>query len=332
MRRRGCIKLLTGVAVGWLLAAPVATWAQHAGKVYRIGYLSYSSPGANPHLHEAFRQGMRELGWVEGQDIIVDHRFAEGDVDRLSELAAELVRIDVDVIVTTGTPATIAAKNATSTIPIVAVTLGDPVGLGAVASLGHPGGNITGFSAFVGMDIYGKQLELLKETVPEIREVTILSDPVNPSHALAVRDLKLAAQALRVRLQLLEARGLKEFDGAFSAMRKEHERALLVISDSVFIRHKTQLADLAARNRFPSMYTVREHVEAGGLMSYGPNLLDVFRRSAAFVDKIFKGAKPNDLPVQQPTKFELVINLKTAKALGITIPPMLLARADEVIE
>jgi putative ABC transport system substrate-binding protein len=275
---------------------------------------------------------MRELGWVEGQNIIIDYRFAEGDVDRLSDLAAELVRIHSDVIVATGTPAAIAAKNATSTIPIVATNFGDPVGLGLVASLGHPEGNITGFSFSVGMGIYGKQLELLKETVPKIRDVAILSNPANPSHTLAIRDLKVAAQTLRVRLRLLEAGGLKEFDGALAEMSKEHEGALLVVSDSVFIRHKTQLADLAAKNRFPSMYVIREHVEAGGLMSYGPNLLDLFRRSATFVDKIFKGATPNDLPVQQPTKFELVINLKTAKALGLTIPQSILLRADEVIE
>jgi putative ABC transport system substrate-binding protein len=331
VRRREFITLLGGVAVGWLLVPPFAQ-AQQVGKVYRIGYLSYSTFGANPHLHEAFRQGMRELGWVEGQNIIIDYRFAEGNFSRLSDLAVELVRIDADVIVATGTPAAIAAKNATSTIPIVATNFGDPVGLGLVASLGHPGKNITGFSFSVGMDIYGKQLELLKETVPQIREVAILSNPANPSHALAIRELKVAAQALRVKFQFLEARGLKEFDGALAAMSKEHEGALLVVSDSVFVRQKTQLADLAAKNRLPSIYVIREHVEAGGLMSYGPNLLDLFRRSATYVNKIFKGAKPADLPVQQPTKFELIINLKTAKALDITIPATLLSRADEVIE
>ena len=329
MRRRKFITLLSGTAVGWLLAAPVAARAQQGGKVKRIGYLSYSSPAANPHLHDAFRQGMRELGWIDGQSFVIDFRFAEGDVDRLSNLAVELVRIDADVIVATGTPATIAAKNATSTIPIVATNFGDPVGLGVVASLGHPGGNITGFSFGV---TYAKLLELLQETVPNIREVTILSNPANPSHALAMKDLKVAAQALRVSLQLLEAQGVKEFDNAFAAIPKEHERALLVISDSVFIRHKTQLAVLTAKNRLPSVYAFREYVEAGGLMSYGPNLFDLFRRSAAFVDRIFRGAKPNDLPVQEPTKFELVINVKTANALGINIPPTLLARADEIIE
>jgi putative ABC transport system substrate-binding protein len=275
---------------------------------------------------------MRELGWVESQNFVIDYRFAEGDDDRLSDMAAELVRIDADVIVTTGTPATIAVKNATSTIPVVATNFGDPVGLGVVASLGHPGGNITGFAFSVGMDIYGKQLEFLKETVPKVREVAILSNQANPSHVLAITHLKVAAQALRVKLQFLEAGGLNEFDGALAAMSKEHAGALLVVSDSVFIRHKTQLADLAAKNRLPSMYVIRDHVEAGGLMSYGPNFLDLFRRSATFVDKIFKGAKPGDLPVQQPTKFELVINLKTAKSLGLTFPQSILLRADEVID
>jgi putative ABC transport system substrate-binding protein len=314
-----------------LLAAPLAE-AQQAGRVYRIGYLSYSSPAANPHLIEAFRQGLRELGWVEGQNITIDSRFAEGRLDALSDLAAELVRLKVDIIVGTSTPATLAAKNATKTIPVVMVSAGDPVGLGLIASLARPGGNITGVSHGVGVDPFGKELELLKEIAPDVRRVAVLSNPANALHQLAIREVNVAARSLGVQLQLLEARGPNEFDGAFAAMSKERAGALLVLPDSVFQRHRARVAGLAAKNRLPAMYGVSEYVKAGGLISYGPNLPDLFRHSATFVDKILRGATPADLPVQQPTKFELVINLKTAKALGLTIPPSVLARADEIIE
>ncbi|HEV2056976.1 MAG TPA: ABC transporter substrate-binding protein [Methylomirabilota bacterium] len=281
---------------------------------------------------DAFRQGLRELGWVEGQNIVIDYRFAEGRFDRLPDLAAELVRLKVDIIVAVSTPGVVAAKNATETIPIVMISVGDPVGLGLIASLARPGGNVTGLSYSAGLEIVGKQLELLKETVPKIRRVAILSNPANPSHPPAIRELNVAARSLGVRLQFLEARGPNEFDGAFAAMATERVGALLVLTDGVFILHRTQLADLAARSRLPGAHGTREMVEAGGLMSYGPSLRDLYRRSAAYVDKILKGAKPGDLPVEQPTKFALVINLKAAKALGLTIPPSLLQRADEVIQ
>jgi putative ABC transport system substrate-binding protein len=252
--------------------------------------------------------------------------------DAVSDLAAELVRLKVDIIVVTSTPATLAAKNATKTIPVVIASAGDPVGLGLVANLARPGGNITGMAHTVGVDTFGKALELLKEIAPDVRRVAVLSNPGNPSNAREMEGVKLAARSLGVQLQLLEAREPNQLDGAFAAMSKERAGALLVLPDSVFQRHRAQVAGLAAKNRLPSMYGVSEYVKAGGLISYGPSLPDLFRQSATFVDKILRGAKPAELPVQQPTKFELVINLKTAKALGLTIPPSVLARADEVIE
>jgi len=321
-----------GALAGTLLAAPLAAEAQQAGKVHRIGYLTGGLSTDRPHLIEAFRQGLRELGWVEGQNIVIEYRYAEGRFDRLPDLAAELVRLKVDIIVAVATPASAAAKNATGTIPIVGISLGDPVGTGLIASLARPGGNVTGVSYSVGVETIGKGLELLNEIVPNVRQVAILSNPGNPLHAPAVRDVKVAARSLGVQLQLLEARGPTEFDGAFAAMAKERVGGLLVVADTMFNLHRARLVELAAKSRLPAAYGTRDAVEAGGLMSYGPSLPDLFRRGATYVDKILKGAKPADLPVEQPTKFELVINLKTAKALGLTIPPSLLGRADEVIE
>jgi len=321
-----------GALAGGLLAAPLAADAQQAGKVPRIGFLGTRTlSDTSPYL-DAFRQGLRELGWVEGQNIVIDDRFAEGRFDRLPNLAAELVRLKVAIIVAAPTPAVVAAKKATETIPIVAIAVGDPVGIGLIASLARPGGNVTGLSFSVGLEIAGKGLELLKETVPKVRRVAVLSNPANPGQPLSIRELNVAAQSLGVQLQLLEARGPNDFDGAFAAMATERVGALLVVADSMFNLHRTRLADLAARSRLPAAYGLRENVEAGGLMSYGPSVRDLFRRAATYVDKVLKGAKPGDLPVEQPTKFELVINLKTAKALGLTIPPSLLGRADEVIQ
>ena len=315
-----------------LLAAPLAAEAQQAGKVPRIGFLGVTSASDRPPLLDAFRQGLRELGWVEGQNIVIDYRFAEGRFGRLPALAAELVRLKVDIIVSGGTQGVTAAKNATETIPIVMIAVRDPVGTGLIASLARPGGNVTGVSGYAGLETVAKQLGLLKETVPKIRRVAILSNPANAYHQLAIREVNVAARSLGVQLQLLEARGPNEFDGAFAAMAKERVGALLVLSDAIFSSHRTRLADLAARSRLPAAYGVRESVEAGGLMSYGPSLLDSYRRAATYVDKILKGAKPAELPVERPTEYELVINMKTAKALGLTIPPSLLARADQVIQ
>ncbi|MDR6861018.1 ABC transporter substrate-binding protein [Variovorax guangxiensis] len=323
------------VAFG-LVAAPMTFHAQPAGNVRRIGYLAPgpSSPAdaAGIRALQAFRQGMRELRWVEGQNIVINYRFAEGKFDRLPALAAELVRLNVELIVATTTPAAAAAKNATATIPIVMVSVGDPVGLGLIASLARPGGNVTGQAFSVGTEVFGKQLELLKEVVPKVRRVAILSNPANPSHALAISNVKAAARSLGVELHLLEARDPDEFDSAFAAMVKERVGALLVVSDPMFGLHAARLADLAGKNQLPSMHGVRQMVDPGGLIFYGPNLPDLFRRAATYVDKILKGAKPADLPVQQPTNLELIINMKTAKALGLTIPQSLLLRADEVIQ
>src|SRR5438874_2278071 len=328
MRRRSFIAGIIGSAV----ISPLAARAQQqAGKEPRIGFLSLTSPSDRPPLLDAFRQRLRELGRVEGQNIVIDYRYAEGRVDRLPDLAAELVRLKVDVIVSMGTQGATAAKNATETIPIVMIAVRDPVGIGLIASLARPGGNVTGVSGYAGLGIVAKQLELLKETVPKIRRVAILSNPTNAYHQLAIREVTVAARSLGVQLQLLEARGPNEFDGAFAAMAKERVGALLVLSDAMLSSHRTRLADLAARSRLPAAFGVRDDVEAGGLMSYGPSILDSYRQAATYVDKILKGAKPADLPVEQPMKFELVLNLKTAEALGLTIPPTLLFQADEVI-
>jgi putative ABC transport system substrate-binding protein len=305
---------------------------QQARKVPRIGYLRATSPSDRPPLLDAFRQGLRELGWVEGQNIVIDYRFAEGRLDRLPDLAAELVRLNVDVIVSLGTQGVTAAKNATGTIPIVMIAVRDPIGTGLIASLARPGGNVTGVSGYAGLESVAKQLELLKEMVPKASSVAILSNPTNAYHQLAIKEVNVAAKALGVQLHLLEARDASDFEGTFAAMARERVGALLVLSDIIFNSHGSRLAELAASTRLPTGNAVRESVEAGGLMSYGPSFLDSYRRSAAYVDKILKGTKPADLPVEQPTKFELVINLQTAKRLGLTVPPTLLSRADEVIE
>ncbi len=314
-----------GTLAGGLLAAPLAAEAQVPGKVPRVGFLGpRTRADAAPYL-DAFLLGLRETGWVEGKNIFIEYRWAEGRQERLPEL----VRLKVDVILAGPTSAAVAAKNATSTIPIVTTSAGDP-GIGLVASLARPGGNVTGLSFSVEMATFGKGLELLKETVPKVRRVAVLSNPANPAHALAIKEV--AARSVGVQLQLLEARGPTELDSAFAAMARERAGAVLVMADSTFGFYRTRLRDLAAKGRLPAMYGLREHPEVGGLMSYGADNRDNFRRAATYVDKILKGTKPADLPVEQPTKFELVINLKTAKALGLTIPPSLLQRADEVIQ
>jgi ABC-type uncharacterized transport system substrate-binding protein len=327
MDRRAFIRTLAGA----LFAPPLVAGAQPAGTVPRIGYLATGSATVNRYA-EAFRQGLRELGWVEGQSIVIEYRFGDGRFDQLPDLAAELVRLKVKLIVATPSPAVMAAKKATGTIPIVMIGVADPVGQGLVASLARPGGNVTGVAYSVGTESIGKGLELLKEAVPKVRRVAVLSNPANPSHALAISNLRTAAQSLRLQLQLLEARGPDAFDGAFAAMARERAGALLVVPDPMFLFQRARLADLTAKSRLPSMHSLREGAESGGLMSYGSTLSSQGRKAAVYVDKILKGAKPADLPIEQPTKFELVINLKTAKALGLTIPQSLLARADEVIQ
>ncbi len=314
-----------------LVLAPLAVEAQQVG-TRRIGLLETSSPSpARVQLWETLRQRLRELGYLEGQNIAFESRFAEGKPDRLPGLAAELVALKVDVIVTSGTPASLAAKQATLTIPIVMAQLADPVGSGLVASLGRPGGNVTGLST-QDADLSGKRLEMLREVVPKVSRLAVLIDETNPGTMLIARGTQAAARSVGVQLQSLGVRGPADLDRAFSAMKKARAGALIVESSSMFFTWRTQLADLALKNRLPTMFAQMEYAEAGGLMAYSVDFLDLFRRTATFVDKILKGAKPADLPIEQPTKWELVINLKTAKALGLTIPPTLLLRADHVIE
>ncbi len=301
--------------------------------MYRIGYLSTPTRESVEHGLDAFLRKLRELGWVEGQNLIIEYRWAEGNVERLPDLAAELVRLKVDVIVAPAGSAALAAKNATSSIPIVMIAPSDPVEMGLVASLRRPGGNVTGTTYATGPAIFGKQLQILKETVPNASRMAILSNPADPSFSLQMmREVEVAARSLRIRLQHVEARGPEEFDSAFAAMARERAEALLVPGGATFLVHRTRLAELALKGRLPTMYSARESVEAGGLMAYSVNRSDLTGHAAVYVDKILKGAKPADLPVQQPTKFEFVINLSTAKSLGLTIPQSLLQRADEVIQ
>jgi putative ABC transport system substrate-binding protein len=282
-------------------------------------------------LFAAFREGLRELGYVEGQNIEIESRWAEGNYDRLPGLAADLVRLKVAVILTYGTPASQAAKRATATIPIVMAAIIDPLASGLVTSLARPGENLTGQS-MMSPDLVEKQLEILKEVVPKVSRVALLHNPANPGNAPQVRHAQNAARALGVRLQLLGARGSSEIDSAFAAMTNEQAGAVIVLVDAMLQDNRTRITDLAARNRLPAVYGLSEYAEARGLSAYGPNRLDMFRHAATYVDKILKGVKPGDLPVERPNRFELIINLKTAKALRLTIPPALLQRADQVIE
>jgi ABC-type uncharacterized transport system substrate-binding protein len=327
MERRRFIEVIAG----GLVVAPLAAVAQQAAKVPRIGWLG-AYRAAAPHLQEAFRQGLRDLGYVEGRNLVIEYRDAEGKYDRLPALAAELVALKVDVIVAPTTPAALAAKQATRTLPIVCVA-GDPVGSGLVTSLARPGGNVTGLSSLA-PELVGKCLEQLTQAVPGVSRVAVLWQPGAFGERMEKDMLKaahVAARALGARLQFVEARGPENFDRAFSDMIRARAGASTVLPSTMFIIERRRLVDLAAKNRLPALYSAREFVDAGGLMAYGANFADSYRRAATYVDKILKGAKPGDLPIEQPTKFELVINLKTAKALGLTIPPSLLGQADEVI-
>jgi ABC-type uncharacterized transport system substrate-binding protein len=322
--------LLTAVAGAFL--APLAAMAQELGKIPRVGFLGPRTRADAAPFVDGFLQGLRERGWVDGKNVGLEYRFADGQYDRLPDLAAELVRLKVDVILAASSSPAVAARNATRTIPIVMGTSSDPVELGLVGSLARPGGNVTALTFSFDLEVVGKALELLKEIVPNVRRVAFLLNPANPGTKLAIKNVKSRAKSLGVQLQLLEARGPGEFETALEAMARERVGALLVAPDPIFGLHRTRLEDLVAKSRLPAMYGLREHTQAGGLMSYSVDIRDSFRRAAAYVDKILRGAKPADLPIEQPSKFELVINLKTAKALGLTIPPSLLARADQVIE
>jgi putative ABC transport system substrate-binding protein len=322
MNRREFITLIGGAA-----AWPLAARAQQTATIPRIGYLSAGSPPANP----AFWQGMRDLGYVEGQNILVEYRWAEGKPERLPDLMAELTRLKVKVVFAFGTQTTHAAKGVATTTPVIFHTHADPVEAGFVSSLGRPGGTFTGLT-LMAPDLAGKRLELLKDAVPAASRMAVLVNTANPGMQSTLRRLEAAAQPLQVELQIFDARAAREIEGTFVAMDSERSGALYLTLDPLFLENRTRIAELAAKQRLPVLFDVREFVQAGGLISYGPNLADSFRRVAYYVDRILRGAKPADVPVEQPTKFELVLNLKTAGRLGLDIPPKLLALADEVIE
>ena len=323
MRRRDFITLVSGGVAAW----PLGALAQQLGKVWRVGFIAHRYES----FYDALFEGLRGLGYEEGRNLIVERRYAEGRVERFQEFAAELVRLKVDVVIVVTTPAALAVKNMTTTIPIVHPAAIDPVGTGLIASLAHPGGNVTGL-AVLNAELSAKRLEVLKEVVPALTRGGVLWNAANPANALAWKETEDAARALAVTLQSYEVRDSKAFEGAFAMMAQQRPDALLVLQDAVTLQHRKEIIEFALRTRLPGMFVGKEWVKEGGLMSYGDSLPDRYRRAAYLVDRILKGEKPADLPVEQPTKFELVVNLKTAKAIGLTIPEAFLIRADEVIE
>jgi putative ABC transport system substrate-binding protein len=320
------------IAGGAVLAAPLAAEAQQAGRVFRIGYLSAPTRKSVESILQAFLGALRELGWIEGRNIVIEYRWAEGRLERLPGLAEDLVRLNVDVIVAPAASAALAAKHATSTIPIVMLFPNDPVGQGLVSNLRRPGGNVTGTTNIPISDMLGKRLQILKEAVPSATRVAIVYDPTDQTLSSPMQGFEEAARSLGIQLQYVEARGPKDFDRAFAAMEQYRANALLIVGGTTFLINGTMFNELALKRRLPTMFSVREGVQAGGLIAYGVNMADFVSRSAAYVDKILKGATPADLAIEQPTKFELIINLKVANALGLRIPQSVLARADEVIE
>jgi putative tryptophan/tyrosine transport system substrate-binding protein len=326
VKRREFITLLGGAAAAW----PLAARAQQLGKLPTVGYLGGGTLTTQRAELDAFVQRLRELGWIEGRTIAIEFRWAEGRPERFAEIAAEFVRLKVDVIVTSGTPPALAAKQATSVIPVV-ITVADPVGSGLVASLARPGGNVTGLS-LQQADLAGKRLELLREVIPALRRLAILANVGNPNAVPEMGEVRAAARTLGLEVTVFEIRRAEDIAPAFEALIKDRSEALYVVGDPLLTTNRLRINTFALAARLPTMFTQRQYVEAAGLMSYGPNFPDLFRRAAEYADKILRGAKPADLPVEQPTKFDLVINLVAAKALGLTVPPTLLARADEVIE
>ena len=331
MSRRGLF--IIAIALGILLA-PLAAAAQPAGKVYRIGCLHLGPREPSAHLLKALEEGLRELGYVQGQNLVIEYRFADGKAERLADLAAELVRLKPDVIIASLNPVIAAVKRATATIPVVFPSAGRPVEEGLIASLAQPGGNVTGLTLNVGPELGAKRLQLLKEFVPGVSRVAVLWNPSfrDVQWDVFFGHLKDAAKNLRMAIQFVEVRGAGDFESAFAAILRERAGGLFVFAEPLTFAHRRQIAEFAVKNGLASSYNAREFVEAGGFMSYGANLPDLYRRAASYVDKILKGSKPGDLPVEQPTRFELIINLKTAKALGLTIPQSVLIRADEVIQ
>ena len=319
------------LAAGALLAAPLAAEAQQAAKVPRIGFLGNSTAALEANLVGPFRDGLRDLGYVEGRNILIEHRWAEGKYEHFPALIDELIALKVDVIVTAGTPASLAVKKATTSIPLVMVAVGDPVGSGLVASLARPGGNLTGLVS-IAPDLEGKRLELLTKVVPKLSHVAFLLNPANAFHMTSEKQARAAARVLHLEVDFVEVRAESEFDRAFQTITSHRADALVMLADRLFLHHRARIVDFVARNHLPTVYAYTELVEAGGLMSFGPSYPGMHRRAAYFVDRILKGVRPADLPMEQPMKFELIVNLNAAKTLGLTIPPSILQRADRVIE
>jgi ABC-type uncharacterized transport system substrate-binding protein len=320
-----------GFFVGGFLAAPLAARAQE-GKTWRIGFLEAGAPAANQHFLDAFKRGLHEQGYVEGQNVVVVERWADGNVERFPALLDELVQLKVEIIVVASTPGAVAARAAVKTVPVIFVGVGDPVGNGIVASLGRPGGNLTGFSQAEEEGLVGKRIELFREAVPPIDRLALIWNSTAPGVALRLKEARSSAAKFRVTLRPFDVRDAKELDGTFAAISKDRLTRLMVLADPLTVSNRVHIVELAAKARLPAIYPFLEFTRVGGLMAYGPSIPELFRRAAGYVGKILKGAKPADLPIEQPTKFDLVINLKTAKALGLTIPPSLLGRADELIQ
>jgi putative tryptophan/tyrosine transport system substrate-binding protein len=323
-------KIIRFALCAMLFALSLPAEAQQRTKIPRIGFLGNSTAALEANLIGPFREGLRDFGYVEGKNIVIEWRWAEGKYERFPALIAELIASKVDLIVTAGTPATIALKKATTTLPLVMIAVGDPVGTGLIASLAHPGGNLTGLTS-ISPELDGKRLELLREVVPKISHVAVLWNPTSPLQVVAERETQAAAQAMRIKVLSLGVQAQEQFDDAFATIRRKRPGALLVLADRLFLHHRARIMDFATKQRLPGVHAYVELVEAGGLMSYGPSYAGMHRRAAYFVDRILKGTKPVDLPVEAPAKFELVVNLKAAKQIGVTIPPNVVYRADRVI-
>jgi len=324
------LTLIVAFALSVLLTPP-ATEAQQKAHLPRVGYLGTSSASLEAELVKAFREGLRDLGYVEGQNILIEYRWAEGNYQRFPDLVADLVNLKVDLILTAGTPGALAAKRATQTIPIVMAVTGDAVGTGLVSSLARPGGNLTGLTMMV-PDLEGKRLEILREVVPKLTALVVLLNTANPLTAIQWKQTEISARTLGIQLQSVELRRPEEFKDAFAKVARQRPDGITMVADRFLLAHRMQIVDFVAKTRLPAIYPYRDFVVAGGLMSYSPSYEELFRRSATYVDKILKGAKPSDLPIEQPTKFELLVNMRTAKTLGVPIPPSLLLRADHVVE
>ena len=324
-------RVFIGALAASLVAVARAARAQEA-KTWRIGFLEAGAPAANQHFLDAFKRGLREQGYVEGQNVVVVERWADGNVERFPVLLDELVQAKVDIILVASTPGAVAAKAAVKTIPVIFVGAADPVGVGIVASLGRPGGNLTGFSQAEEEGLVGKRIELFREAVPPVDRLALIWNPTAPGVALRLKEARSSAAKFKVTIRSFEVHDAKELDGIFATIAKERFTRLMVLADPLTVRNRVHIVELAAKTRLPAIYPFLEFAHVGGLMAYGPSIPELFRRAAGYVDKIVKGAKPADLPVEQPTKFDFVINLKTAKALGLTIPRTVLARADEVIQ